>query len=346
MTTQILLVFWVIGALAVVFSRKTYRVIISYGVFSLMAALIYLFLGAPDVAMSEAGISAFATIFLIVCVERFYDAGNGLQSEEPQEKKRKRRWCKSVPPLLFAAGLCGLFIYFVPTGEGVTELRDLLLVMFMQDVGGENAVTAIYLGYRVYDTLFEALLLVTAVVAVAHVSWFDRDEVKDGYHSETEMSGITRFTMRIVCPMILLFGAYLIMNGHITSGGGFLGGLAFAVFFVCRYLVVGIYDMPIKKIVILEKIVFINITVLPVIAIFTGVIYVSADLTPLAQTIYLVAMNALLGMKVACGFFVLFYRYTAIERLPEATAVDSDNAVSERMTVSPDDIVSVPTGGE
>jgi hypothetical protein len=88
--------------------------------------------------------------------------------------------------------------------------------------------------------------------------------------------------------------------------------------------VVGNYDMPIKKILKMEEIVFINITVLPVLAIFTGVFYVSYDIAPMAQTIYLIAMNALISMKVACGFFVLFYRFTAIERLPEVKEDDKD----------------------
>jgi len=315
--TYTMLVFWVISALLVVMAKKTYRVVIAFGVFSLIASVVYFFLGAPDVAMSEAGISAFATIFLIIAIEKFYDVGNGLQSEATEVKKR--RWTNIVPALLFAGALCALVIYFVPTPPlEIHALHITLLEMFMYDVGGQNAVTAIYLGYRVYDTLFEALLLVTAVVAVAHMSWLDKEAVPDGVHSETEASSATRFTMRIVCPMILLFGVYLILNGHVSAGGGFLGGLAFATFFACRYLVSGLYDMPIGRIIKLEEVVFINITALPIIAIFTGAIYIAADIRPLFQVGYLILMNALIGMKVACGFFVLFYRFTAIERLTEA----------------------------
>ena len=313
--TQVLLVFWILSAACIVFCRKAYRVIIYFGVFSLITSVIYLSLGAPDVAMSEAGISAFATIFFIVCVEKYYTLGGGLQREADRDEQGKRRFAKFIPPLLFVMALCGLFIYFVPTGYAFTELRDQYLHMFMRDVGGTNAVTAIYLGYRVYDTLFEALLLVIAVVAVAHVSWFGLEQVPDGRHSEIENSAMAKFTMRIICPIISLFGAYLIMNGHLSAGGGFLGGLAFASFFICRYLVLDIYDLPIKKIMRMEELVFVNITVLPILAIFTGVVYLVADMTPTLQHIYLIAMSALVGMKVACGFFILFYRYIAIERL-------------------------------
>ena len=313
--TETLLVFWVLSAACIVFCRKIYRVIIYFGVFSLITSVVYLSLGAPDVAMSEAGISAFATIFFIVCIEKYYSRGGGLQREATRDERGWKLFMKFVPPLIFTLALCGLFIYFVPTGHAFTELRDQYLQMFMRDVGGTNAVTAIYLGYRVYDTLFETLLLVVSVVAVTHVSWFGLEQVPDGRHSEIENSAMARFTMRIICPIILLFGAYLVMNGHISAGGGFLGGLTIASFFICRYLVLDIYDLPIKKIMKMEELVFINITILPILAIFTGVVYLVVDVTPLFQHIYLITMSALVGMKVACGFFILFYRYIAIERL-------------------------------
>ena len=314
--TEVLLVFWVLSAACIVFCRKAYRVIIYFGVFSLITSVIYLSLGAPDVAMSEAGISAFATIFFIVCVEKYYSLGKGLQREAEREKQsRKLLFIKFIPAMLFTLALCGLFIYFVPTGYAFTELRDQYLQMFMTDIGGTNAVTAIYLGYRVYDTLFEALLLVVAVVAVTHVSWYGSDYIPDGRHSEIENSDMAKFTMRIICPIILLFGAYLVMNGHISAGGGFLGGLAFASFFICRYLVLNIYDLPIQKIMKMEELVFINITIVPILAIFTGVVYLVGGAAPVFQHIYLIAMSVLVGMKVACGFFILFYRYVAIERL-------------------------------
>ena len=315
MTEILLLIFLVLSSLFIVFAKKTYRVIIYYAVFSLITSIIYLFLGAPDVAMAEAGISAFATIFFIVCVEKYYKRGEGLQVEVAVAERPRKLFTKIILPMIFVAGLCGLFICFVPTGYPHTGLRDQYLIMFMRDVGGENAVTAIYLGYRVYDTLFEALLLVIAVVAVLHLSWYSGDMVQDGRPSEIENSRMAKFTMRIICPIILLFGMYLVLNGHISAGGGFLGGLAFASFFICRFFVLGIADLSIKKAIKMEEIIFINIILLPILAIFTGLPYMFWGVSEFFQNAYLTAMSALIGMKVAFGFFVLLYRYIAIERL-------------------------------
>ena len=317
--TEILLIFWILSAVIIILARKVYRVIICFGVFSLISSVAYLVMGAPDVAMAEAAISAFATIFFIICIERFYGGGVDLRKEEEQTANvdYKKIAKGAVVPLIFAVALCGLFIYFMPAAATSTYLKDQYLSLFMQDVGGENAVTAIYLGYRVYDTLFEALILVAAVVAVSHMSWYDGAVAPGGRESDIKNSAMAKFTMRIISPIVLIVGAYLIMNGHISAGGGFQGGLAIATFFICRYMVYDIYDMPVKKVMKIEELVFINITIIPILAIFMGFVYMFIGNPPLFQEIYLTVMNILIGLKVACGFFILFYRYIAIERLSD-----------------------------
>jgi multicomponent Na+:H+ antiporter subunit B len=47
---------------------------------------------------------------------------------------------------------------------------------FRLDTGATNAVTAIYLNYRVFDTFFETLMLILSVMAVIYLSWRNGDE--------------------------------------------------------------------------------------------------------------------------------------------------------------------------
>jgi multicomponent Na+:H+ antiporter subunit B len=149
------------------------------------------------------------------------------------------------------------------------------------------------------------------------MSWYEGAVAPGGRESDIKNSSMAKFTMRIISPIVLIVGAYLIMNGHISAGGGFQGGLAIATFFICRYMVYDIYDMPIKKVMKIEELVFINITIIPILAIFMGFVYMLIGNPPLFQEIYLTVMNILIGLKVACGFFILFYRYIAIERLSD-----------------------------
>ncbi len=46
------------------------------------------------------------------------------------------------------------------------ELSTYVISHFQEDCGTSNAVTAILLNYRMYDTLFEVLILLTAIVGM------------------------------------------------------------------------------------------------------------------------------------------------------------------------------------
>jgi len=313
--------FWILVALMLLREHRVGRLIIYYGIFSLIAAAGFLILGSPDVAMAEIAISSFATIFFIVVAEKYYKRTHGLDmtQEETEEKESpKSKFRQYVLPLIFIAIVFGMVLYLVPVNDPNTYLKEQYITRFMTEMGGENAVTAIYLGYRVYDTIFEALVLVVAVVAVLHMSWFDRPSIDDGIHSDINRSGLAIFIIKIITPLIMLFGIYLVINGFLTPGGGFQGGVVIATFFICRYLIYNIFDLPIGRILRMEELVFVSIVLFAIAGIFLG----TADHIPEGwltyfQNFYLVIMNALIGVKVACGFTLLFYRYAGIERLEE-----------------------------
>jgi len=319
-----IMVFWIATALMILLEQKVGRVIIYFGVYSLVAGAALLILGAPDVAMAEIAISAFATIFFVIGAEKYYNLTQGLDmsEEEKAEKIEKRNKGKRIAayaaPLVFVAAIFGLVLYFAPGSEHNPYLKEQYITRFMTEMGGENAVTSIYLGYRVYDTIFEALVLVVAVVAVLHMSWFERASIADGIHSDINRSGLAIFIIRIITPLILVLGIYLIANGFLTPGGGFQGGVAVATFFICRYMIYNIFDLPIGKILRMEELVFVSIVLFAIVGIFLGTAaYIPAHLLVAFQNVYLVIMNALIGLKVACGFTLLFYRYVGIERLED-----------------------------
>jgi len=307
-----MLALWIISALLILRENNNTRILIYMGIFGLISAICFYILGAPDVAMAEAAISAFTTVFIIVLLERFYGIGGDREEQEDQAKRTKTSPVKYLLPAGFTAAIFFLSVYFMPDNEVNTYLKDFYLARFREDVGGLNPVATILLSYRMYDTLFEALVLVVAVVGVIHMSDFSEIAAKDGKHSEIEGYSMAIFAMRIICPLILIFGVYLILNGHISAGGGFVGGLAIASFFVARFMIYNIYDLPILKVNKMEELVFVAIALLAVAAAFQGLF--SYALTPLLKEIYLIVMNALIGLKVACGFIILFYRYVAIER--------------------------------
>ena len=307
----VLLSFWAISAVLAVRERKILGMIVFLGIFSTISAVCFLVFGAPDVAMAEAAVSTFSTIFLIICFEKYFVLVTYVTNEPPPGKKLLAVLKKRILPLCFSAFLLALFIYFIPSYPINTYVKDRYLAGFMGAVGGQNAVTAVYLGYRMYDTMFEALMLVVSVIGVAYMSLYGEDVYADGHLAGVSKSNkITIYTIRVVCPAIVLFGAYLILNGHISPGGGFQGGVAIATFFICRYLIHNINDMHFERMMMIEKLTFAGIVILAVVFILLGV-YVYF---PEIKNVYLMTMNTLIGMKVACGFMIIFYRYIAFER--------------------------------
>jgi len=352
----VLLLFWVISAILTIRTQRLVRLVVYLGVFSAISAACFFALGAPDVAMAEVAISAFLTIFLIICFEKYFSLvadtstsenkntevattaakageivelavaavaeGTGkadeiIEETSPAELAATARADNSgiikriVFPVCFTAFLLALFIFNMPDSPANTFLRDLYLANYRIDIGGQNAVTSIYLGYRVYDTLFEALMLLIAAVGVSHMSWFsDHDKIEGTIEADPKPGIVDIYTIRIICPIILLFGIYLVFNGHISPGGGFQGGAAVASFFICRYMIHSVSNVRLNKIMVMEKITFVAIVLLAIFFIFLG-IYIYF---PEFRTIYMIMMNLLIALKVAFGYTIIFYRYIAFER--------------------------------
>ncbi len=89
------------------------------------------------------------------------------------------------------------------------------------DLGSANIVTAIVVTYRGLDTLGEVTVLFLAATIVGLV-------LAQGVHTEhrarTPVGELLTTGTRFLVPLILLLGAYVFVNGHLTPGGGFQGG--------------------------------------------------------------------------------------------------------------------------
>ncbi|RYH09430.1 hydrogen gas-evolving membrane-bound hydrogenase subunit E [Tropicimonas sp. IMCC6043] len=96
------------------------------------------------------------------------------------------------------------------------------------EVGAPNIVTGIIVTWRGLDTLGEVtvLFLTSAVIAlVLTQSKTPAGATGAGFLPSGEL--LTTGT-RMIVPLIVLLGAYVIMNGHLTPGGGFQGGAILA----------------------------------------------------------------------------------------------------------------------
>lgn len=124
-----------------------------------------------------------------------------------------------------------------------------------------------------------------------------------------EHSYLVSKSLNFMFPFVMLFGIYLILNGHITPGGGFQGGAVLASLFILKYLVAPKEEAKLAKIKLAEKILLFLIILFPMGFLLT---YIHINL-PHFNTLYLILMNALIGLKVACGMTVIFIRFVFYE---------------------------------
>ena len=104
----------------------------------------------------------------------------------------------------------------------------------VEETGALNYVTGMILDYRAFDTLGESCVLFIAsccVLALLRIDAVSRDaqtrkrldEANDRLF-EPKNDIILQKCACVLVPFIMIFGIYIILNGHLSPGGGFSGG--------------------------------------------------------------------------------------------------------------------------
>ncbi len=96
------------------------------------------------------------------------------------------------------------------------------------ETGAQNIVAGLILDYRAFDTFGESAVLFTAAVSVLMLLGASRTNKKSKKkffmrpHSLEEP--ILRGVASLSIPAILMMGCVVVINGHLSPGGGFSGG--------------------------------------------------------------------------------------------------------------------------
>jgi len=96
------------------------------------------------------------------------------------------------------------------------------------ELGAANLVASVVITYRGLDTLGEVTVLFISAAGASLLLRRRRGSAEKKSRLYSESSEIVRTTLSILFPIILLFGVYIFINGHLTPGGGFQGGAVIA----------------------------------------------------------------------------------------------------------------------
>ena len=148
--------------LAVIRLRNLFAVVMLFGIYSFLAAALFVTLNAVDVAFTEAAVGAGIATFLMLST---------LALTVRREKLRRKR---SVIPLLVVTSIGATLVYGTfdmpyfsdPSAPLHSHVARHYIESSTAEVGVPNLVTAVLTSYRGYDTLGELTVIFTAGIGV------------------------------------------------------------------------------------------------------------------------------------------------------------------------------------
>ncbi len=216
-----------------------------------------------------------------------------------------------------------------PDNPASNEVVERYVEKGLEETGAVNIVAGMILDYRAFDTFGESSVLFLAVTSVLILLLRDKNNIsaEEDAHTaheikiEREMRDpILQRVIALVLPCILLFGVYVVLNGHLSPGGGFSGGAIMGAGFILFSASFG--PERLGKIINLRSFRVLTASALMVYALskaysfFTGANGLPTGIplgTPgaLLSSGLIFVLDICVGLVVACtmyGFYALFYR--------------------------------------
>lgn len=243
-----LLIFLVVCAIAVCLSKRLLTSIIIFMSYSCIMSVIWLMLEAPDLAITEAAVGAgVSSILFFVTLKKIHAVEHEEKGIKPKEiADMEHHWEMKVfrkaykaTAVIVCASLIIILLAVVsqlprfgnPDNPDNNEVVERYITQGLQETGSINIVTGMILDYRAFDTFGESCVLfiaATCVMILLRVDFkSDSLSMPSGENDriyEPKNDIILQKTAKILVPMIILFGIYIILNGHLSAGGGFSGG--------------------------------------------------------------------------------------------------------------------------
>ncbi len=233
----VLLSMLAITALRVIFLKDLFAVVMLFGIYSLLSALIFVNLDAVDVAFTEAAVGAGISTVLMLST---------LALTGRTEKENKR---SSVLPLLVVIATGAALIYgtldMPPFGAADNPIHQHVAPRYIEEspkeVGLPNLVTSVLASYRGFDTFGETVVVFSAMVGVLSLlgAARRRENSDDAAVIVAGFKGhkVLRVVAKLIIPLIILFALYVQFHGDFGPGGGFQAGVIAAAAFILYALV-------------------------------------------------------------------------------------------------------------
>jgi len=219
----------------IVLTRATFGAVAGFVGFGLLLTLAWVRLAAIDVALTEAAIGSLAGALMLSATAR-------LRPREPTTAVGPGPMSRVVAALLSAVIAAALAAAVLSLPDPAPTLTP-AAAEHAAATGLGNPVTNVLMAFRAMDTLLEKVVLLLALVGVWSLApdrfWGGRPSLL----RRVEPGGTLDFLARLLPPVGIVAGIYVLWEGANHPGGAFQGGTILASMWLL-VLMAGIAEAP------------------------------------------------------------------------------------------------------
>lgn len=226
----------------VLLHRNRLLSLILIAIVGLMVSVAFVFLSAPDLAMTQLTVEIVTLVLLILAL-------NFLPNKTPIESTALLRLRDAGVAVAGGLAATGLTYHYLLRDAVTAPIAEFHLANSYKGGGGTNVVNVILVDFRGFDTFGEiivlgiAALLIYALTEALLASPIKTkllartpDQARAGNSHPMMMVVLTRVMM----PVVLMVGVYIFWRGHNEPGGGFIAGLIVSIAVVMQYMASGL----------------------------------------------------------------------------------------------------------
>jgi multisubunit Na+/H+ antiporter MnhB subunit len=224
------------AALSAVAARSAFAGVVGFTTYGLALSIVWVRLAAVDVALTEAAIGALTGALLLGAVARLSEGA------PPPDEERASPALHVAAALLCGAVTAGLALAVLALPDPAPTLAPAAAAALPQ-TGVGNPVTAALMAWRAIDTLLEKLVVLVALLAVWSLAADARWGGRPGAAPKPRRDDALVFLARMLPPVGIVAGVYLVWNSADEPGGAFQGGALLAAMWILARMA-GLVDAP------------------------------------------------------------------------------------------------------
>jgi len=210
--------------------RQRLLAVIVMGGTGLMVALAFVFLSAPDLALTQLMVETVTLALMLLGM-------NYLPAQSPPEPGRWRKRRDALVAIAAGTGLAAL-AYAVMTLPPDT-MAGQMLQRALPEAYGHNVVNVILVDFRGFDTFGEITVFGIAALVVHALLRRSRMAPEQIMPGPPIKLPVPADLAQIMFPLTLTVSIFLFLRGHNAPGGGFIAGLVLAVPLLIQYVIQG-----------------------------------------------------------------------------------------------------------